>query len=66
MNTISLLLIGTFLISMLTGFCFIPFILNFCRRNKLYDIPDERKVHHAAIPDSAEFPSCQACCWQQS
>lgn len=50
MNTISLLLIGTFLISMLTGFCFIPFILNFCRRNKLYDIPDERKVHHAAIP----------------
>ena len=50
MNTTFLLLIGTFVISLLTGFCFIPFILNFCRKNKLYDIPDERKVHHAAIP----------------
>lgn len=50
MNTTFLLLIGTFAISLLTGFCFIPFILNFCRKNKLYDIPDERKVHHAAIP----------------
>lgn len=50
MATINILLIGTFVISLLTGFCFIPFILNFCRKNRLYDIPDERKVHHAAIP----------------
>lgn len=50
MTTIAILLIGTFLISLLTGFCFIPFILNFCRKKRLYDIPDERKVHHAAIP----------------
>lgn len=50
MDTITILLIGTFFISLLTGFCFIPFILNFCRKNHLYDVPDERKVHHAAIP----------------
>lgn len=35
---------------MLTGFCVIPAILTFCRKKKLYDLPDERKVHHAAIP----------------
>ena len=50
MNTITILLFGTFFISLFTGFCFIPFILDFCRKNKLYDVPDERKVHHAAIP----------------
>lgn len=50
MNTLTIILIGTFILSMLAGFCFIPFILNFCRKNKLYDIPDERKVHHSAIP----------------
>lgn len=50
MATITILLIGTFFISLLTGFCFIPLILNFCRKNRLYDVPDERKVHHAAIP----------------
>lgn len=50
MNIIILLLAGTFVISMLTGFCFIPAILTFCKKKKLYDIPDERKVHHDAIP----------------
>lgn len=50
MTTITILLIGTFFISLLTGFCLIPLILNFCRKNRLYDVPDERKVHHAAIP----------------
>ena len=34
----------------MTGFGFIPFILDFCRKNKLYDLPDERKVHKMAIP----------------
>ena len=50
MNMIKTLLLGTFIISMLTGFGFIPAILSFCRKKKLYDMPDERKVHHAAIP----------------
>lgn len=50
MNMIKILLLGTFIISMLTGFGFIPVILSFCRKKKLYDMPDERKVHHAAIP----------------
>ena len=35
---------------MLAGFCFIPAILNFCKKKRLYDLPDERKVHHSAIP----------------
>lgn len=50
MNTLTIILIGTFIISMLAGFCCIPFILNFCKKNRLYDVPDERKVHHSAIP----------------
>ena len=50
MEIINILLIGTFVISMLSGVCIIPAILNFCRKNKLYDVPDERKVHHDAIP----------------
>lgn len=50
MNTILLILLGTFAISLVTGFGFIPFILDFCRKNKLYDLPDERKVHKMAIP----------------
>lgn len=29
---------------------FTPIILDFCKRKKLYDIPNERKVHHNAIP----------------
>ena len=50
MNTLTIILIGTFIISMLAGFCCIPLILNFCKKNRLYDVPDERKVHHSAIP----------------
>ncbi len=50
MEIVNILLIGTFVISMLSGVCFIPAILNFCRKNKLYDVPDERKVHHEAVP----------------
>lgn len=50
MNTIHILLLGTFMISLLTGFFAIPLILNFCRKKNLYDVPDARKVHKAAIP----------------
>lgn len=39
-----------FAISALCGFFFIPQVLNFCKRNNLYDIPNARKVHHNAVP----------------
>ena len=39
-----------FVISILAGFIIIPIILNFCKRKKLYDLPNERKVHKNAIP----------------
>ena len=39
-----------FLLSMISGLVFTPFILDFCKRKKLYDIPNERKVHKNAVP----------------
>jgi len=39
-----------FILSMVCGFIFIPQIMNFCERKKLYDIPNARKVHKNAIP----------------
>lgn len=45
-----LLDIGTFLISILCGFIFIPLTLNFCKSKGLYDIPNKRKIHHNLVP----------------
>lgn len=45
-----LLLIISFLSSIVCGFIFIPIILNFCKERRLYDIPNSRKVHKKAIP----------------
>lgn len=39
-----------FLISLICGFIIIPVITEFCKKRKLYDIPNERKVHKNAIP----------------
>ena len=39
-----------FAVSIVCGFVLIPQIMNFCARNSLYDIPNERKVHHNTIP----------------
>ena len=39
-----------FVCSALFGFVMIPQIVNFCIRKKLYDIPNERKVHKNPIP----------------
>ena len=50
MNTTLYYIIGSFFVSMLCGFIFIPLINKFCRDRKLYDIPDSRKVHKNAIP----------------
>ena len=43
-------LVSAFILSMVCGFIFTPAILDFCKRKKLYDLPNGRKVHHNAIP----------------
>ena len=43
-------LLGAFLLSLVCGFVFTPMILDYCKRKRLYDIPNERKVHKNAVP----------------
>lgn len=43
-------LLTVFIISLFLGTIFTPATLNFCKRKKLYDIPNERKIHKNAIP----------------
>lgn len=43
-------LLGAFLLSIICGFVFTPLILDYCKRKKIYDLPNERKVHSKAIP----------------
>ena len=50
MLTEILSIIGAFILSMAYGIFFIPTVLNFCKKKKLYDIPTLRKVHSAPIP----------------
>lgn len=40
----------TFLVSALGTLIAMPILLRFCKRRKLYDVPNERKVHHNNIP----------------
>lgn len=44
------ILILCFTISCICGFSCIPFILKYCEKHDLYDIPDKRKVHKNKIP----------------
>lgn len=50
MIRILLLPLLSFILSMVCGFIFIPQILKFCYKKKLYDIPNARKVHKNAVP----------------
>ena len=43
-------ILKVFIISLILGAVFTPAILDFCKRKKLYDIPNERKVHKNATP----------------
>lgn len=43
-------IIGTIIISAICGFIFIPALLRFCKKKKLYDVPSVRKVHKTLIP----------------
>lgn len=40
----------SFVMSLLSGFLIMPRIVDFCLKRKLYDLPNERKVHHLPIP----------------
>lgn len=43
-------LLGAFLLSLICGLVFTPIILDYCKKRNIYDLPNERKVHHNAIP----------------
>lgn len=43
-------IIGTIIISAICGLIFIPALLKFCKKKKLYDVPTGRKVHKTLIP----------------
>lgn len=45
-----LIIFAAFFVSSVCGFISIPIILNFCKKNNLYDIPNKRKIHKNAIP----------------
>lgn len=49
-NQYTLCILLPFLVSAISGFIFTPQIISFCLKRKLYDLPNERKVHHSAIP----------------
>lgn len=42
--------ITAFAVSFACGMVFFPWIMDFCKRRGLYDIPNSRKVHKSAIP----------------
>src|SRR5574344_1866120 len=44
------LAIGAFVLSAACGFFFIPIILNYCKKKKLYDTPNARKMHKTLVP----------------
>ena len=46
----SIYLLGAFMASLVCGLIFTPLILDFCKRKKLYDIPNERKMHQNLTP----------------
>lgn len=50
MNLHLIYILGSFLISTLCGSVFIPWINSFCKRKRLYDLPNERKVHTTLVP----------------
>lgn len=45
-----ILVVISFLLSMVCGLTCIPYIIRFCSKKGLYDIPNGRKVHKNAIP----------------
>lgn len=50
MNSFTVYIIATFIVSMVCGMISIPFIINFCKEKNLYDTIGTRKIHKANIP----------------
>lgn len=50
MTTELIPIIGAFIVSACCGFMFIPALLKFCEKKKLYDMPTARKVHKTLVP----------------
>lgn len=45
-----LIYLGALLLSMMSGFIYIPLITRYCQKRGFFDIPDARKVHKTPIP----------------
>ncbi|MBF1588656.1 MAG: undecaprenyl/decaprenyl-phosphate alpha-N-acetylglucosaminyl 1-phosphate transferase, partial [Prevotella sp.] len=50
MSIYTLISLFAFAMSAVCGFIMIPQILSFCKKRKLYDTPDARKIHKNAVP----------------
>ncbi|WP_456103309.1 MraY family glycosyltransferase [Prevotella sp.] len=50
MSIYTLISLFAFAMSAVCGFIIIPQILSFCKKRKLYDTPDARKIHNSAVP----------------
>ena len=46
----SLYILISFLVSMLLGLGMIPLVVSFCKVKRIYDLPNERKVHKVFVP----------------
>ena len=46
----SLYILISFLVSMLLGLGLIPLVVSFCKVKRIYDLPNERKVHKVSVP----------------
>lgn len=44
------LILITILLSAVCGFISIPMVLDYCKRVRLYDMPNARKIHHTLVP----------------
>ena len=45
-----LYILVSFLVSMLLGLGLIPLVVSFCKVKRIYDLPNERKVHKVFVP----------------
>lgn len=43
-------ILTSFLVSLFVGIVVIPVVVSFCKKKRLYDIPNERKVHKSFVP----------------
>ena len=68
MSIYTLISLFAFAMSAVCGFIMIPQILSFCKKRKLYDTPDARKIHKNAVPrlGGVSFMPSYADCYHRS